>query len=84
MNKRKLALLERAFDAEVTSALEKTGMYVMQTKSRLALELVAEGLLQEVTISAGGLPPISVTGYALTELGRMSYCMSYADLQEPA
>lgn len=84
MNKRKLALLEKAFDAEVTSALNKTGLFVMQTKSRLAAELEAEGLLRKQTIKMDGWPAVEITGYVLTELGRMTYCMEYADLQEPA
>lgn len=84
MNKRKIALLEKAFDAEITAALDNTGLFVVQTKSKLAAELEAEGLLRKLTVTMNGWPAIEITGYALTELGRMTYCMEYADLQEPA
>lgn len=83
MNKRELALLERAFDAEVTEALNGTGLFVIQTRSKLAEKLEREGLLRRQSIRMDVGLPFEVSGYALTELGRMTYCMEYADLSMP-
>lgn len=80
MTKAKLALLEKAFAAEIRSAIEG-GPYVMQTKSKLALELCDEGYLVE---AEEALERVLVKGYALTQLGRMTYCQSCGDEDEEA
>lgn len=77
MNKAKLAFLEKAFEAEVTAALSKSPLWFIQSKSKLAVEMVEEGLLQPVEASTQG---VLIKGYGLTELGRMTYCASCEDM----
>jgi hypothetical protein len=72
MNKQELAILERAFDAEVTSALQG-GPHVMQSRSKVARKLCDEGFLEEGAWKSG---PVIVRGYVLTHAGRMAYCMT--------
>ena len=75
MTKTDLKLLERVFEAEVNGAL--TGApYVAQIKSKRMAFLAESGLVQEVTITMSGWPPLKITGWALTELGRLTYCTS--------
>lgn len=72
MNKAELALLERAFTAEINAALSKNDVLrLIQTRSRVAKKLVENGMLRETTIFSGH---VSVTGYELTHLGRFTYC----------
>ena len=75
MNKAKLALLEKAFAAEINAAVDR-GPYVMQSKSKLARELCDEGYLVEAeeTFSRA-----LIKGYALTHAGRATYCASCDD-----
>jgi hypothetical protein len=72
MDKKRLALLEKAFDSEVNAAL-KGGPRVVQTRSRLAQDMVNEGLLQECSEKFG---MATVTGFVLTHAGRLSYCLT--------
>ncbi len=77
MNKNEISLLEKAFDAEVSAALNNTGIHLMQTKSKLAEKLVEDGFLRKASIRMrGGAFPCTVDGYELTEAGRMAYCLS--------
>ncbi len=78
MNKKELALLEMAFAAEIDGALSKNPvMQIMQTESKLAAKLVTDGMLVNKSMRTGGNPwPCTVDGYVLTELGRLTYCMS--------
>ena len=75
MNKREIAILEKAYDAEVASALSKSGMHLMQTKSKLADKLVEGGFLRKASIRMRGPWPCTVEGYELTDAGRMAYCV---------
>ncbi len=75
MNKRSLALLEKAFSAEIEAALTK-GFEFIQTKSKLAEQLVEQGYLFKTRRVVGHHFAVVVEGYALTELGRMTYCFS--------
>lgn len=76
MNKREIALLERAYSAEVAVSLSKTGMHLIQTKSALAEKMVEEGFLRKRSIRMHGPWPCTVDGYELTEAGRLAYCLS--------
>ncbi len=77
MNKKEIALLERAYAAEVNAALSKSGVHVMQTKAKkLADKLVADGLLREISMRPPGPWPCTVEGYELTEAGRLAYCLT--------
>lgn len=75
MNKKELALLEKAFAIEVSGALNGyDGM--LQTKSKLAEKLVADGYLASHTIRHGGQFPVISHGYRLTLAGHLTYCLS--------
>jgi hypothetical protein len=78
--KAELRMLGRAFEAEVSAALAKSGIPgLLQTKSALAKKLAADGLLAHRELDYGGRFPVVIRGYSLTELGRLTYCMSCAD-----
>ena len=77
MNKKEIALLERAYTAEVEAALSKSRVHVMQTKAKtLADKLVSDGLLMAASVHTPGPWPCTVEGYELTEAGRLAYCMT--------
>lgn len=78
MNKRELALLEKAFSAEIDSAFNKGGIHLLQTKAKkLAEKLVNEGYLEKRTLQRkAGVLTMTITGYELTHLGRLTYCVS--------
>lgn len=78
MDKRSLNLLEKAFVAEIDEGVNK-GIGLMQTKSKLAEKLVDEGYLVKDVQTLGGRLPVSVEGYRLTHLGRITYCLSCED-----
>ena len=65
MTKAKLAILEKAFGAEVENRLP------FQSKSKLATSLWADGYLKSMTVHFGN---VSVEGWQLTHLGRYTYC----------
>lgn len=74
MNKRELALLEKAYEAEIEGAIAG-GIPVMQTRSKLAAKLVADGLLRETEHTIKAWPfPTTIRGYELTQAGRLLYC----------
>ena len=75
MDTKDIEMLEKAFAAEIDSALSKSGLYMMQTKSaNRADALLADGLLRKVKVVLAGR--YTVEGYALTEAGRLAYCMA--------
>lgn len=75
MKKADLKLLGRVFEAEFNAAM--TGApHVAQIKSQRMRELEKEGYVAEKTITLPGRFPVKVTGWELTELGRMTYCAS--------
>lgn len=75
MDSKDLGLLEKAFAAEIDAALHKSPLYMMQTKAtKRADALVEDGMLRKVSETLAGR--YTVAGYALTELGRLTYCMS--------
>lgn len=78
MNKQQLRILERAFEAEVRGALNG-GPTVLQTRSKLAEQLVEDGFLDRVSEKFGA---VRVDGYGLTEAGHAFYCMSCGDSEE--
>jgi hypothetical protein len=75
MDSKELDLLEKAFAAEIDAAVSKSPLYMMQTKAtKRADALVVDGMLRKVRETLAGR--YTVEGYALTELGRLTYCMS--------
>ncbi len=79
MNKKSLKLLEQVFACEINSALSQDGIGLFQTKNKLADQLVREGCLELKTVILPGRIPVSISGYELTHLGRLTYCSSCDD-----
>ncbi len=84
MNKQELKILERAFGAEIESALDRGKCGLIQTKSKLAESLCAEGYLRLSIYVLSGRFPVYVNGYELTDLGRLAYCTSDLCIEEQA
>ena len=76
MNKKRLALLEKAFAAEIDAAIKKHPLHFIHSKSKLAETMVDEGYLYRCEVTYRGEVFI---GYALTQYGRMAYCMTCDD-----
>ena len=75
MEKPELELLEKAYNAEIVAAFSKNSLYMMQTRAtKRADKLVADGLLRKVRETLAGR--YTVEGYALTEAGRLAYCLT--------
>ena len=72
MIKKERDLLEKAYETEIISAMNKNLPHLMQTKSKTAKKLVDEKLLAEKEIVFNG---VTIKGYELTHAGRMLYCM---------
>jgi hypothetical protein len=75
MKAKDLKLLERVFEAEINGALSGAPRCA-QIKSKRMIFLQHEGYVQETTVTLPGRFPIKVTGWELTEFGRLTYCMS--------
>lgn len=74
MSKQMLKMLERAYEAEIDGALSK-GCDLLQPKNKkLADDLVADGYLIEGEHVIQGRIPVTIKGYRLTHLGRLTYC----------
>ena len=73
MNEKELDLLEKAFGAEIDSAMNNNHLGIIQTKSKAVKSLVESGLLKHVVVNRW---PASFAGYVLTDAGRMAYCTS--------
>ena len=71
MDKKDLALLVSAFEAEVRGAIQKCPR-LMQTKATARADaMVADGLLTKASEMWSG---VRVEGYELTHAGRLLYC----------
>lgn len=75
IRKPELALLEKAFAAEVQGALTRMPG-IMQSRAKLAEKLVADGLLLKARVEVGPAPFVVIDGYVLSEAGRYLYCTS--------
>lgn len=71
MLRKELNMLEKAYEAEIASALNKNIPHVYKTKSKYAKKLAEDGYLRFTTVCMGN---VNVNGYELTELGRLTYC----------
>jgi len=73
MNKKELDILEKAFEADIASALNNNLFPIIQTKSKTAKKLCDDGYLREISFIYGN---VKITGYALTDIGHFAYCDS--------
>lgn len=79
-NKKELALLEKAYEAEIDYALGGCFTHIIQPKKTKTLQkLVDDGKLERAETVLGGRFPVVISGYVLTHFGRLSYCASCAD-----
>ena len=82
--KRHRVLLELAFAEEINAALDGGRSAGLIQKDTIASrELVSEGLLEGAEVELGGRFPVVVKGLRLTEAGRLAYCLSCDDEEEP-
>lgn len=73
--KRELKMLERIFAAEIDHALrESTVPFCFQSNSKLISAMAEKQLVEEVKYTLGGRFPMTITGWQLTERGRITYC----------
>ena len=86
MNKAAMAMLERVFKREVEAAISHWPSHLFQTDSKLAAKMAEDGYLRHRTLELPGdrFGRIAVSGYELTDLGRMHYCMTCSDEPEDA
>ena len=68
MKKKEIKALEKVFAAEIENRLP------FQSKAKIYNQLKEKGLLYFVTYTLGGIPPMKINGYVLTEIGRYEYC----------
>ena len=79
MDKKNLALLERAFEAEVVGAISGSPRFMQTKDTTRADELVAYGLLTKCVEYWRGL---KLEGYELTLAGHFVYCTTCKDCDE--
>lgn len=73
MNKKQLAMLEKAFIKEVNAGVSNSRIPgILQTKSKVAAELEKDGYLEFVSFMLPGRFPMKISGYQLTHLGRIT------------
>jgi hypothetical protein len=76
MTKAEMGALEKVFAAEIDGRLP------FQSKAKIFRRLCDDGYLQTMESKFGGDRfAITVTGYQLTHLGRLTYCASCADCE---
>ncbi len=77
IRKAHIAALEKVFAAEIDGRLP------FQSKAKIYRELQEDGYLEEMTRVFGGRFSVTVQGFQLTELGRLTYCLTCSDAEEP-
>lgn len=77
LTKRWISALERIYCAEIHDRLP------LQSKAKVFNELAAEGLVEPYVREFGidRFGTITVSGWALTQFGRFTYCLSCDDLE---
>lgn len=79
MTKAEMNALEKVFEAEIEGRLP------FQSKAKVFSRLCDKGYLEPMDRRLGdGRFAVTVTGYQLSHLGRITYCASCADEQTPA
>jgi hypothetical protein len=68
-----MKLLEDMFGEELHQAMSGNGM-PFQTRAKAIQALADHGYVAPHVVKLGGRFPVTVTGWQLTHLGRMTYC----------
>lgn len=78
--KAELKMLEKLFAAEIEGAVNG-GLGIVQSKSKLLLQMEADGLVRRVKreLKPDRFGPIVVEGWELTLHGNFAYCMTCHD-----
>lgn len=78
VTKSELKALEKVFISEINNCLP------LQSKAKIYSRLRDEGYLEDMSRVYGANErfPITVTGYQLTHLGRITYCASCRDAED--
>ena len=84
IRKRHLAALEKLYAAEIDAALaRKPYLRLVQSKAKVFTELLENGYAQfeeqRTYLRNGGGVTMTISGWVLTELGRLTYCVSCGD-----
>jgi hypothetical protein len=75
VKKSHLRALEKVFAKDIENALAHRNL-PFQSTAKVYRELEAEGMVRSVTVKVGtGWSAVEVTGWELTQLGHLSYCM---------
>ena len=72
MNKKQLTMLEKAWAEEIDTG----SIGIIQTKSKVAEQLVTLGYLEPDTVNLGGYLPVVIDGYRITHAGIFAYCQT--------
>ena len=70
MLKKHFNALEKIFEREIAGTLP------FQSKAKIYTELEADGMVKKDTRTFGGRFPVKVTGWTLTNKGRLLYCQA--------
>lgn len=73
MKKKQLAILERAWEAEIAHSLKEIRYPLIQSETKVAKQLADDGYLRFVQIADRAF---RFKGYQITHLGIMAYCAS--------
>lgn len=77
MTKKKLAILEKCFAAEIDAAINNRISPLCQLRdSKIVRELAEEGMIEASEQTLGGKLPVRIKGYVLTHRGHFAYCDS--------
>ncbi len=73
MTKKKLAILEKCFAADIQSAMTGSPRLCQMRSSKAIRELIDDGMIQPLDVIFRG---VRISGYVLTQRGHMTYCLS--------
>lgn len=79
LNKTQLAFLGKLMHAEVIASLNPSRLHVVQGHGKVVEGLKDKDMIRETTVTLRGRFPVKITGWEMTELGRMTFCMSCGD-----
>lgn len=81
MKKSHMNALGKVFASEIDQAMKPKGIprFPFQSKANVFAELEVLGLVKRETVILPGQFRVEITGWALTEVGRMSYCAECKD-----